>query len=215
MKTLFFLLLGYVSFAQEVWVDGYYKSNGTYVDGYYRTTPDNTVNNNYSTQGNRNPHTGEWGDQPRESSHYYDVNYTGGTNPLANVLPPPVPKYNNSYSATDEAFERSLYYMNKYKAPTQTVPSEQHMSFQEKMNTLNLPPDGEYSQNVIDYQYEKSNPNPLESFEDDKVSFTSTPVSQPESQSNETGKTLGMVFGLFCVFLTFIILLFSKATKRY
>ena len=31
-----------------VFVDGYFKSNGTYVAPYIRTSPDNTIYNNYS-----------------------------------------------------------------------------------------------------------------------------------------------------------------------
>lgn len=51
----------------KIWVAGYYRSNGTYVKGYYRTAPNHTVNDNYSTIGNVNPHTGEKGWVPRDS----------------------------------------------------------------------------------------------------------------------------------------------------
>ena len=47
--------------AGDVLVNGYYKSNGTYVEPYHRTTPDNTLSNNYSTRGNVNPYTGQAG----------------------------------------------------------------------------------------------------------------------------------------------------------
>lgn len=75
MKTLFVgLLIGIVavtvfidsSFAAER-VRGYYRdSDGdgykeTYVSPYYRTEKDNNPYNNYSTQGNTNPYTGEKG----------------------------------------------------------------------------------------------------------------------------------------------------------
>ncbi|MFZ3071917.1 MAG: hypothetical protein WA162_01595 [Thermodesulfobacteriota bacterium] len=43
------------------WVNGYYKSNGTYVEGYYRSSPNNSVLDNYSTKGNSNPYTLEKG----------------------------------------------------------------------------------------------------------------------------------------------------------
>ena len=45
----------------DEWVSGYYRSNGTWVDGYWRTASDNSLWNNYSTQGNVNPYTGEKG----------------------------------------------------------------------------------------------------------------------------------------------------------
>jgi hypothetical protein len=39
-------------------VNGYTKSNGTYVSGYERTNPDATKTNNYSYPGNYNPNKG-------------------------------------------------------------------------------------------------------------------------------------------------------------
>lgn len=80
MKTLFFILtfllfsdnncFGQVN-PNSTYVNGYYKSNGTYVNGYYRTTPNNTVRDNYSTYPNVNPHTGKQGTiQP----NYYQNN---------------------------------------------------------------------------------------------------------------------------------------------
>jgi hypothetical protein len=40
---------------------GYTRKNGTHVDSYKRSTPDKTINNNYTTKGNTNPHTGKSG----------------------------------------------------------------------------------------------------------------------------------------------------------
>lgn len=42
-------------------VNGYQRSNGTYVNGYYRTDPNDTTEDNYSHQGNVNPYTGQRG----------------------------------------------------------------------------------------------------------------------------------------------------------
>ena len=42
-------------------VGGYYRQNGTYVDSHYRTSPNNTVRDNWSTYGNTNPYTGQKG----------------------------------------------------------------------------------------------------------------------------------------------------------
>lgn len=74
MKNVFFLIVLFfttaLTFAQsEVWVNGYTRSNGTYVQGYYRTAPDYTINNNWSTVGNVNPHTGRAGTVSRSSSY--------------------------------------------------------------------------------------------------------------------------------------------------
>jgi hypothetical protein len=43
----------------QVWVNGYYRDDGTYVKGHYRSSPDGNPYNNYSFPGNYNPNTGE------------------------------------------------------------------------------------------------------------------------------------------------------------
>jgi hypothetical protein len=48
-------------FAGDVWVNGYYRRDGTYVPGYHRSAPDGNPWNNYSTKGNINPYTGKPG----------------------------------------------------------------------------------------------------------------------------------------------------------
>ncbi len=48
---------------QDQSVNGYYRSNGTYVQPYHRSAPDNTRTDNYSTRGNVNPYTGAAGTQ--------------------------------------------------------------------------------------------------------------------------------------------------------
>lgn len=45
----------------HVQVDGYYKSNGTYVEPYTRTAPNTTIRDNFSTSPNLNPYTGKIG----------------------------------------------------------------------------------------------------------------------------------------------------------
>jgi hypothetical protein len=46
------------------YVQGYTRSNGTYVPPHYQTNPDSTRANNYSTEGNVNPYTGQAGTKP-------------------------------------------------------------------------------------------------------------------------------------------------------
>lgn len=45
----------------HVQVDGYYKSNGTYVEPHTRTAPNSTIRDNFSTSPNLNPYTGKIG----------------------------------------------------------------------------------------------------------------------------------------------------------
>jgi uncharacterized protein YdeI (BOF family) len=42
-------------------VQGYTRSNGTYVQPYHATNPDSTQRNNYGTSGNYNPYNGSSG----------------------------------------------------------------------------------------------------------------------------------------------------------
>lgn len=45
----------------DVYVNGYDRSDGTYVGGHYRSDPDGSRDNNWSHSGNTNPYTGERG----------------------------------------------------------------------------------------------------------------------------------------------------------
>jgi hypothetical protein len=47
---------------------GYTRSNGTEVEPYYSTKPDQTNRNNFSTQGNVNPYTGQAGTRAQDYS---------------------------------------------------------------------------------------------------------------------------------------------------
>jgi len=49
------------TYGNDEMVSGYTRSNGTYVQPYHRTAPDSNPYNNYSTQGNVNPYTGQIG----------------------------------------------------------------------------------------------------------------------------------------------------------
>ncbi len=79
------LLLGAGTAQADVYVNGYYRKDGTYVQPHYRSNPDGNRFNNYSTQGNVNPYTGRAG----------TVNpYGGGSNGYAN---PYGSQYQNPY----------------------------------------------------------------------------------------------------------------------
>lgn len=53
-----------------VHVGGYVNSHGTYVAPHYRSAPDSTTSNNWSTQGNVNPYTGQAGTHAGPDSRY-------------------------------------------------------------------------------------------------------------------------------------------------
>ncbi len=62
----------------QVYVNPYQTSSGTYVSGHYRTAPNNTRNDNWSTVGNVNPYTGQHGTKPRDN--YYNNNIPSSYN---------------------------------------------------------------------------------------------------------------------------------------
>jgi hypothetical protein len=74
--TLFIFGITTAVFA-DVWVNGYQRSDGTYVKGHWRSDPDGNFWNNYSTKGNINPYTGKEGTISYESylSDKYNIDY--------------------------------------------------------------------------------------------------------------------------------------------
>lgn len=79
MKQLILLtmLLAAGSATADTWVDGYTRSDGTYVAGHYRSDANSTRYDNYSTRGNTNPYTG----QPGYKSPDRDYRDSGYSNP--------------------------------------------------------------------------------------------------------------------------------------
>jgi hypothetical protein len=70
MRDLYFITFGLLVFvvsgsamAQGTYVPGYHRDNGTYVQPHYRSNPSRNPYDNWSAQGNVNPHTGEAGTQ--------------------------------------------------------------------------------------------------------------------------------------------------------
>jgi len=72
VKLLILLLVCLTSLAQagDVWFEGYTKQDGTKVEGHYRSSPNNTVKDNFSTYGNINPYTGERGTKKPQDDYY-------------------------------------------------------------------------------------------------------------------------------------------------
>ena len=82
MRSLLFILAfvftSVLTYAQsQTWVNGYYKSDGTYVQGHYKQTPNSTNHDNWSTTQQRNPYTLDNGSRAKDySSDTY--NYGSG-----------------------------------------------------------------------------------------------------------------------------------------
>ena len=58
---LLFLLAFSFNVLADVYVQGYYRDNGTYVAPHYRSSPNSSQFDNWSSQGNQNPYTGQKG----------------------------------------------------------------------------------------------------------------------------------------------------------
>lgn len=98
----------------DVWVNGYYRSNGTYVNGYYRSDPDGDPYNNWSFPGNTNPYTGvtAGGNPDTYLNNYYSRSYNSYSSPWEDYYySPSYSDYSallyNSYSPS---YDYSSYY---------------------------------------------------------------------------------------------------------
>ncbi|MGH7963210.1 MAG: hypothetical protein ACRERD_15525 [Candidatus Binatia bacterium] len=59
----------------DSFVNGYVRRDDTYVAPYYRSNPDRNFSNNWSTYGNVNPYTGQWG--TKQYPDYSSPSYRG------------------------------------------------------------------------------------------------------------------------------------------
>ena len=104
-----FLFAAANSFAQSsVYVQGYTKSNGTYVASHYRTAPNNSLLDNYSTRGNYNPYTGNYGTRDVYSSSSNVL--LSGSN-LSSLLDSPSSRSTDFYNTT---YSTPSYNYNNY-----------------------------------------------------------------------------------------------------
>jgi hypothetical protein len=86
----------------DQYVNGYYKSNGTYVNGYWRSSPDGNPYNNFSFPGNTNPYTGvtAGGNASTYLNNYYNSSsgFSLPTYRSSYTLPSYTPTYTPSYT---------------------------------------------------------------------------------------------------------------------
>lgn len=96
---------GAFSKGSNVHVNGYFRSNGTYVQPHYRTAPDHNFYNNWSTKGNVNPYTGKVGTKeypsnsyPNVGNSYYNSNSVTTRSKNLSSINTSTPRQNNYYS---------------------------------------------------------------------------------------------------------------------
>jgi hypothetical protein len=67
IATLILLLASGTALADQS-IRGYTRQDGTYVQPYHRSAPNSSQYDNYSSQGNTNPYTGQRGTERNEYS---------------------------------------------------------------------------------------------------------------------------------------------------
>jgi hypothetical protein len=81
MKKALITLLAVLTLSTPVFAQSYHyvrphiRNDGGFVQGHYQTNPDRSFGNNWSTQGNVNPFTGQQG--YRTAPSYPTINYGG------------------------------------------------------------------------------------------------------------------------------------------
>lgn len=85
--------------AGSTWVDGYTRSDGTYVRGHYRSTPDSIKSNNFGRSQNSyqrtNPYARDYDNDGIPNMYDYDSDNDGV---MDNYDSNPYSRKNNSYS---------------------------------------------------------------------------------------------------------------------
>lgn len=73
-------VISFGALAQDTYVRGHFRSDGTYVQPHYRSAPDSSFNNNWSTSPNVNPYTGQRGTrQPTWNDRAPSYNFGNST----------------------------------------------------------------------------------------------------------------------------------------
>lgn len=80
MKSIFLIALMALSapaLAGQQWIDGYMRSDGTYVQGHWRSTPDQYRYNNRNSQSNGGYQRDEFSNRSNRSEFIFDNNRNG------------------------------------------------------------------------------------------------------------------------------------------
>ncbi|HOO50245.1 MAG TPA: hypothetical protein PLK94_03040 [Alphaproteobacteria bacterium] len=104
MKSLklatFLIALSCPAFAEDTYVNGYVRQDGTYVQPHFRSQSDNYLDNNFSTRGNINPYTGDHGTENTPSLGYPKG---GGENNFNYQQSPP---HNGNYRSYGSSYQK-------------------------------------------------------------------------------------------------------------
>ena len=104
--ALFVIATASLSFAQT-YVNGYTRSDGTYVPGHYRSEANNTTIDNYSTSGNTNPYTGSRGTHNYNYNNDYNSSSSNSYNSGSSVQS--TMEYVPGYTRSDGTYVNGYY----------------------------------------------------------------------------------------------------------
>lgn len=120
MKKLFLvsvvLFIVSASLSAQTSVNGYFKSNGTYVQPHVRNSRNNTNHDNWNTRGNTNPFTGSIGTVAKDYSTRA-LNYGSGQTIYTG---PKGGQYYNNNSGTKTYVPKRSSYSSTYNYNTST-----------------------------------------------------------------------------------------------
>ncbi len=116
---LFLMLTWLIESVAQVYVDGYYRKDGTYVQPHYRSNPDGNPYNNWSFPGNTNPYTGKvaTGNPDTYLDNYYNRDRKTSNSNIATY------EYPNSSNSLEEYYNSLLRNQN-YKNVSEEITDE-------------------------------------------------------------------------------------------
>ncbi len=112
MSKIFFILSVFVVtfLFSDVYVNGYYRKDGTYVEPHYRSSPNDTKSDNWSTYGNVNPYTNEEG-----TKRYDDYNNYGRSSDSYSGNNVYDDEYDDEYHNNQYNYSKKTLYKNEVK----------------------------------------------------------------------------------------------------
>ena len=192
----------------EVFVPTFIKSNGEVIEGHYRTLPNSTINDNFTTKPNINPHTGKIGNiAPEIDEMINSVNYNLPTikNKLEQYEVDDILRSYNVNSNNSESELQAL--LDKIKKNTEEVDTKINNYNLYKIDSLESQPNNINS-------YIKSD-NSDENYKNNHLTESSTKIKNEDLNSksnykNEENDYVVIIFLLIFIIILIIILIFKK-----
>lgn len=124
----------------DTYVNGYFRSDGTYVQPHFRSDPDGNFYNNYSTYPNINPYTGKQGTK-RYPDYNYGSGYSGYTVPdySSDYKSNSTRDYSSSYDYNSGSSSSSEYFTDESNAEDWTPGEDEDLNTSDTSDTYSSP----------------------------------------------------------------------------